>query len=70
MLEIKEVLKKSDVSFHTIDISINYSEEYDEENSKNDIYIKDFLYKNIKEKGLEKRIKQSIEEAQKADKKD
>lgn len=70
MLEIKEVLKKSDVSFYSIDISINYSENYDEVNSKNDIYIRDFLYKNIKEKGLEKRIKQSIKESQKDDKKD
>ena len=61
VLEVKEFLDKEKVPFYSIDFSLCYGKEYDEEYSSKDIYIANFLYKDIQEKDLEKRIKLASE---------
>lgn len=67
LLDIKNILNDKGISFYAIDFTLEKPREEDEKVNPNDesINIQEFLYTDIYEKGLEKRIEKSVDDLQK-----
>jgi hypothetical protein len=61
MLKVKDHLDEKNIPFYAIDFRLWYSENYREKYASKDIDVLNFYYKDIEEKGLEKRIKRRME---------
>jgi len=67
LLDLKRILDDKNVSFYAIDFTLEKARKQDEKVNPNEesINIQEFLYSDIYEKGLEKRIKDASDKLQK-----